>query len=180
MSDKGVFGARLDSLSACGANVCVFQTHLQASYDSPTEHSEVRANQLDQLYRFVHASLARTTPGSTAALLVGDFNVVGDGDEYRDMLGRLPGARDLYREGHPGDAGYTFDGELNHNMIGADERTVRQRLDYVLGFDAIPASGGLPPVPLRPVRVVSRRIVAFGAVDSRLSDHFGVEAVVEV
>lgn len=180
LTDKGILWAWLDTVAVLGVPLCVLNTHLQSSGHDPTEHADVRAQQLAQARRVVRSALARSPAGSVAALLLGDLNVVGESAEHRQMLALLGSPRDLYRESNPALFGYTYDGQLNHNLIADDERHVRQRLDYVLAFDALPADAELPPLLLRPLWACASRVVAFGDVDSRLSDHFGVEVVVEL
>lgn len=173
-ADKGIFAARLDTQSVLGAQLCVFHTHLQGAYDGPTHHADVRKKQLTQIRRFLELSVGRTQPGRTAVLLAGDLNVVGDTPEHADMLACLGSPRDVYREAND-DPGYTFDGVENHDMLGDDERNVRQRLDYVMAFDAVRVRGIAQPVKLRCLEVVAAKLFKPLVGGVCQSDHFGVD-----
>lgn len=188
-SDKGIFGARLDLGRVMpGLTLCVFQTHLQADYYEG-EYEAVRAGQIKQIRRFISKALSRVhTPGATAAILMGDFNVVGESaeadtllptPEYRRMLRLLGYARDLFREKHPNDPGYTWDAKQNKNMIPPSDGD-QQRLDYVLTFNDIPPLDTTQePVGLRVLHCEQACVQTFGrSPHSHLSDHFAVDVTV--
>ena len=90
--------------------------------------------------------------------------------------------------------GYTWDYQLNKNMIPSTDRD-RLRLDYIIALEHIPPdpaklrTGRIPPeqepdtMHIRKLKCLKCDVQRFGEkgdVDSRLSDHFAVEAVLNV
>jgi endonuclease/exonuclease/phosphatase family metal-dependent hydrolase len=188
-ADKGLFGARLDLTALSpGLTLCVFSTHLQSDYHEG-EYEEVRRSQIQQIRHAISRALLRVhRPDNTVVLLMGDFNVVGEfmerdllhpTQEYRRMLTLLGYARDLFREKCPNDPGYTWDARENTNMIPPGDGD-RQRLDYVLTFNAIPPLDPIPtPVGLRVLYCTQAMVQTFGRTrDTHLSDHFAVDVTV--
>jgi endonuclease/exonuclease/phosphatase family metal-dependent hydrolase len=181
LSDKGVFGARLDvSARVPKKELLVFSTHLQSS----AAYWEVREKQLAQIRRVIQKSHDLR---KAATILVGDFNVVGerkDGaklrptTEYGRMLARLNYPRDLFREMNPADPGFTWDPTKNREMIPKDDDD-HERLDYLLAFDHVPvADDASPRVPI-PRLYCSEACLAMGPeVGKKLSDHFAMTATV--
>ena len=95
-------------------------------------HRDIRADQLNQLSTFMQ----QQDDGVAAPLLklvVGDFNIVGESDEYRATLGRggLAGGGDLYRMHHQDDPGFTWSSENPLTHFALDDAAVDQRLDYM-------------------------------------------------
>jgi endonuclease/exonuclease/phosphatase family metal-dependent hydrolase len=86
-----------------GGSPVFVNTHLQSSI----EEDLVRRAQLIQLRRFVARLFDRFDPARHAVIAVGDFNVVGETEEYQRMLGHLTYPRDAYRarNGDPGSPG---------------------------------------------------------------------------
>lgn len=180
-ADKGIFGARLNlGTAAAGAQLLVFNTHLQSDPSTVGQYREVRAAQLRQIRMFVARACARLpNKAATAALLFGDMNVAGETDEHTAMLTRLGGPRDLFRELSKA-PGYTWDGTSNQ-LIPADDRD-RLRLDYALAFDHIPDVGN-PAFAgsLRACRCLATAVEQLGTTaKTRLSDHFGVSVTVDL
>jgi endonuclease/exonuclease/phosphatase family metal-dependent hydrolase len=135
--------------------------------------------------RRIESALLRAPRSPAVACVVcGDFNVVGEREpgltatgEYERMLANLGFPRDLYRERHRDNAGYTWDGSDNH-MVPRDDLD-RQRLDYVFAYDSIAASSKSAVVrPLRRLALEAAEVLRFdsGKKDFCLSDHFAVEA----
>jgi endonuclease/exonuclease/phosphatase family metal-dependent hydrolase len=170
-ADKGVFGARLRLGSR---HVVVLNTHLQSSI----EEDLVRRAQLIQLRRFVARLFDVFDPARHAVIAVGDFNVVGETEEYQRMLGHLTYPRDAYRVRN-GDPGFTWDRTQNENMIPDDDDD-QQRLDYVFVWDRVPEGGKSSGKALSPVTVLASSVVKYGTVKTRLSDHFGVDATLSL
>lgn len=173
-SDKGIFGARLNLDSfAPGLTLLLFHTHLQ----SDEKHADVRRLQLQQMSAYMYRAMNKVSkPSNTAVIACGDMNVIGDvSDEYRQMLGILGYPRDAYRERNPAKPGFTWDAPENLNMIDEDDND-QQRLDYILQYDSFVNAEG-KKVPLQPLVLQSVDLQLFGTdKESRLSDHFAVEA----
>jgi endonuclease/exonuclease/phosphatase family metal-dependent hydrolase len=174
LADKGIFGARLRLGNRW---VIVLNTHLQSSIDEDV----VRRSQLIQLRKFLARLLRNFDPATHAMVAAGDFNVVGETEEYQRMLGHLGFPRDAYRVRFPNlsDKGFTWDRKQNRNMIPADDDD-QQRLDYIFLWDRVPVGGESPAQPLlRPV-VEAVSVVKYGTATTRLSDHFGVDATLSL
>lgn len=174
-ADKGVQLARValgNGLEAVVANL-----HLQAAYGSDSYRS-VRDAQLGQLVRVLDRGLVHCHhPDALAAIVLGDFNVVGGSDEHADMLATLRSARDLWAVTHPSDPGYTSDPDQN-TMVPAGRP--KKRLDYILALDAIPGGGPGGTTALASVEVSSIEVVRFAARGASLSDHDAVAAQLTV
>jgi endonuclease/exonuclease/phosphatase family metal-dependent hydrolase len=170
LADKGIFGAQLVHEEGW---LFVFNTHLQATLSE----YDVRLKQLKQLRKFAKRMMVSAAHAKRSAMLLGDFNVVGETHEHAVMLSALGYPRDTYRALHA-DEGYTWDRTENTNMIPEDDHD-KQRLDYVLTWDSIPTgSDDVVGAPLRPLQASNAEVVRFGEIHSRLSDHFGVCATI--
>ena len=187
-AEKGVMAVRIDLAELKEKfELIVFNTHLQSDQAYVGEFKDVRFKQMQQIRRLLQKSMNRIIPArhdDTAAVLVGDMNINGESEEYRDLLNILEYARDIYRETYDDTqqySGYTWDYEFNKNMIPSSDRD-RLRLDYILSLDHIPAEGGASK-DLHSLNCRECFVQLFGEeddVNSRLSDHFAVEAVLTV
>ncbi|MBI5216272.1 MAG: sphingomyelin phosphodiesterase [Ignavibacteriae bacterium] len=186
-ADKGIFGARLSFTDGKKPfTFLLFNTHLQ----SEVQYQQTRVSQLRQLRRFighaltqldVHANENDKPRNDIAVMLCGDMNVIGDVDqEYNSMKGSLGFPRDLFREKSKITIpGYTWDCKENSNMIPDDDGD-RLRLDYMFAFNRFPTDNGQGTL-LRNISCTKVSVQPFATTPTtRLSDHFGVEAVVKV
>jgi endonuclease/exonuclease/phosphatase family metal-dependent hydrolase len=189
--DKGLFIACLKLGTGDNQRILhIYNAHLQ----SIESEYKTRESQLAQVRRFVEKALKtereKSKPLKVSAILLGDFNVVGDkSDEYKRMMSLLGCPIDLYRKLNPDAEGYTWNSKENLFIIHNDEDNRNmQRLDYIFTFNRIPYAednreteeidgieckscdlfipkkSGLPDLPD----------------DCALSDHYGVEAVIEI
>jgi endonuclease/exonuclease/phosphatase family metal-dependent hydrolase len=191
MVDKGIFVACLELSAGDNGHILhVYNAHLQ----STESEYKTRESQLAQVRRFVEKALKterqKSKPLKVNAILLGDFNVVGDtSDEYKRMMCLLGYPIDLYRKLNPAAEGFTWNSKENLFLKNedADDRDM-QRLDYIFTFNNmpyaddnrkteeingleckssdlfIPKKSGLPDLPD----------------ECDLSDHYGVEAVIEI
>jgi endonuclease/exonuclease/phosphatase family metal-dependent hydrolase len=191
MVDKGIFVACLELVPGDYRHILhVYNAHLQ----STESHYKSRGKQLIQVRTFIEKALKTEKENhkksKISAVLLGDFNVVGDNHgEYKRMMSRLGYPTDLYRKLNPTAEGYTWNSKDNLFLIhhDQDDRDV-QRLDYIFIFNHIPYAddncgieklngiegkscdlyipkkSGLPDLPA----------------ECDLSDHYGVEAVIEI
>jgi endonuclease/exonuclease/phosphatase family metal-dependent hydrolase len=189
--DKGLFIACLKLGTDDNQRILhIYNAHLQS--DKPGY--KTRKSQLAQVRRFVEKALKterqKSKPLKVSAVLLGDFNVIGDKSrEYKRMMSLLGYPIDLYRKLNPDAEGYTWNSKENLFLKydDAHDRDM-QRLDYIFTFNRIPYAddnrekhqingieckscdlfipkkSGLPDLPD----------------DCDLSDHYGVEAVIEI
>ncbi|MCD5316106.1 endonuclease/exonuclease/phosphatase family protein [Kineosporia babensis] len=158
--------------------VTIAFTHMQASYDSPVEYAEVRAQQLDLIWAGLKALLdrdGRFEEHLERAFLIGDINISGDsqaeGDEWEDIFRDQGTAltrsmHDVWRGAmHP--PGDTTDYDKGYTNVDL-ETGVQQRLDYIVA--------GQERRQFVPTSVVPHHI----RISQRnASDHFAVEAVLQ-
>lgn len=191
MVDKGIFVACLELGTDDNQRILhVYNTHLQ----STESEYKTREKQLSQVRTFIEKALKTEKENNkkfkVSAVLLGDFNVVGDNrDEYKRMMSLLGYPTDLYRKLNPNAEGYTWNSKENLLIKNDDaDDSDMQRLDFIFTFNNIPYAddnrkteeingieckssdlfipkkSGLPDLP--------------GECD--LSDHYGVEAVIEI
>lgn len=159
----------------CGGRcpgLTVATTHLESLDNAPA-----RRRQLGEAARFLQES--------EGAVLCGDFNfddektwgdwrrpepALGPGELENRVLGEvLPDFADTWREVHPEDRGYTFDGK--ENPVCVRDRGERMRYDRLL---ARRGPGGLVPL--------AAELLGSGPIDSsgmRPSDHYGLQVDLE-
>lgn len=192
ISDKGILIARID----IGQNekkqiLHIYVTHLQ----STEAFYKVREKQLAQLGQTIIKALEterkKEVDWPTCVVLVGDFNVIGGSEEYKRMMSLLGYPRDLFYEKNPEDYGYTWNSHENlyiHHT--AEDDHDMQRLDYILTFNSIPYADDNCEeiIPLRKVDCKACNIVTARSTDYikcippgfDLSDHYGLEAIIEI
>jgi endonuclease/exonuclease/phosphatase family metal-dependent hydrolase len=190
--DKGIFIAALDIGSEDETRVFhVYNTHLQ----STISEGDTRKKQLTQVRKLVYKALetecSACDPSQLNAVLLGDFNVVGDScEEYKTMLALLGYPRDLYREKNPRKDGYTWDSKHNKfiNFLDKDD-TDMQRLDYIFAFNTLPIADDNSKIEsIGQIECLSCGLVKLRASQKignlpkkiDLSDHYGIEATIEV
>lgn len=186
-ADKGVFVARLERPD--GGAVLIANLHMQSDGFDVGRYARTRAAQLVEVRRiFARALLHCDDPGETIGILVGDLNVPGEsptaaGDlvpsaEYANLRRELAWGRDAFRELHPKDPGWTWDGPNNRPRIPESDDT-QLRLDYAFVFDAIPLRSVAEPPRLQRVKCARAVVEEFReASGACLSDHYAVDVTV--
>ena len=88
LSSKGV--AVVTVLTDYFKHVTFAFTHMQSPYDAEDEHREIRASQLNEMMKALKKVLGRDPSNWHAAVMLGDFNIRGDGlaltDEFLSMF----------------------------------------------------------------------------------------------
>lgn len=192
IADKGILATRFEFGSSTEATILrVFLTHLQ----SRESEFKTREKQLAQLRRFIAQSSTpgkkRKNPSKIYTILLGDFNVIGDnGEEYKKMLDLLDYPIDLCHEKNPKKKSYTWNSQKNLFLQSVyEDDNDMLRLDYIFTYDHIPyAHKQHETVKLG--KVVCHSCGIFKPKSSGnpgelpgkwdLSDHYGVEAVIEI
>jgi endonuclease/exonuclease/phosphatase family metal-dependent hydrolase len=193
LSDKGIFYARLDLPNAKG--LIIYNTHMQSD-EGPGQHKDVRSMQFEQIRKFMVRGLQKERRlKNTAAILLGDFNVIAEAGgsrtrigrptaEYQEAIARFIGPCDLYREAHPGSPGYTWDGPGNPRT-GKDDNDL-QRLDYMLALRQVPVESAASALRLLAPEVEQVDVEKMpwsggnGVSQGPLSDHYGISATLAV
>ncbi len=192
IADKGILATHFEFGSGADVTILrVFLTHLQ----SRESEFKTREKQLAQLRRFIAQSSLpgknRKDPAKIYTILLGDFNVIGDNsEEYKKMLNLLDYPTDLFREKNPKRKGFTWNSQKNLFLksIYEDDNDML-RLDYIFSYDHVPyAHKQHETVKLG--KVVCHSCGIFkpksagnpGELPGKwdLSDHYGVEAVIEI
>ncbi len=184
MANKGATFDRLHVDSNPDHYVYMVNTHTQAGYGEADR--QVRAAQFTQILNLVNAEAETTHP----VLIMGDFNVIEQGDEYGSMLFNLgldEGA-DLYRQkwsvpGEPGSTlppkdGFTADPARNVYMRYWFPEDPAARLDYILVRQGSRYSIEMDFIGLTdwPIQTDLCREAGYPASECYLSDHFGLQA----
>ncbi len=143
------------------------------------------------------ANLTKNTISEIAAqtlvLFLGDLNVIGESEEYKNMMNYLSPAGgdqivDLFRKRFPKDPGYTYDGTQNKSRsFDEDEKGNRERLDYILAYKSlyVPAFPNIAQGQVLQFHFPDKRgrdypynmTIArpkFAGTDEDISDHFGL------
>ncbi len=191
IAKKGIFFALLD---IDGKDFFIFNTHLQSG-----NHPNVRKNQLKHIQAYINRKTIYFSElknndegpeniGNFNVVLVGDFNVDEHfrKSEYDEMIAQLLyEPRDLYRElwtnrkTHPG---YTCDGEDNSHL----RSDIKKRVDYIFAFNTITIRDNIrsfdnkSQIKINPIEIENVDIVKFKDMDKDVSDHFGVEAEINI
>jgi endonuclease/exonuclease/phosphatase family metal-dependent hydrolase len=189
-SAEGFIFARI-RIPGVGINVDAYVVHLNSGGDN----YERRRGQLWQLRRkMVEISRASGNP----VIILGDFNIGGPPSNngnlgYPDIRSILYYPKDLWLEAWPRDDGWTDDCTRNSFGSGSDCR-VGARIDYILiATDPAITSNPYVVTVAKPsdVSVVRWRVdrnrvseleklTAGGIGDVHVSDHFGLEATIEI
>ncbi|MBF2055167.1 MAG: endonuclease/exonuclease/phosphatase family protein [Candidatus Sericytochromatia bacterium] len=98
--NKGVLMTRINHPQL--GPVDIYTTHYQSNHTPVAERIRAEDNNL------ALQQLLERHSNDFPVIISGDFGFVPDQSEYRDLLQRLP-LKDLYREKHPQQPGYTFD-----------------------------------------------------------------------
>ncbi|MGV3524192.1 MAG: endonuclease/exonuclease/phosphatase family protein [Candidatus Sericytochromatia bacterium] len=154
LARKGVLLTRIDHPKI--GPIDIYTTHYQA------EDGPVPARLRIQTDTPALQALIERNSSTYPVLLTGDFNFTPDSPEYAHFMAQLP-VRDLWREKHPGDPGYTAAPENPYKSPAE----IAKRLDYIFALTR-------PGVTITPLEVsVTHREPVDGFV---LSDHYGVAA----
>ena len=110
----------------------VFLTHAQADENQ----AATRTKQLKQIQDEINK--VKDTP----IIIAGDINVIGNSEEYYDMLTIFSDFKDSYSVINPNKKGYTYDNNTNKlaKHFDGGSTLYQQRLDYIL------YSKGLTPI----------------------------------
>mgnify|MGYP000698790487 CR=1 FL=1 len=166
LSRKGVLYIQIKLPS--GQLLDVFNTHLQA-YE---KDSEIRKRQLVKAMKFINKYNSQSTP----ALFAGDFNIIGETQEYDELMNTLIGYQDAWKELKSGEPGYTWNPSVNTwASFDYEESRLHQRLDYIF----IKSTSEVQ-VKVKSINLASNKKKAYRKSDYFLSDHFGVEAILEI
>jgi len=168
----------------------VYSAHLQ----STESYYQTRAKQLSQLRdvieKALEAEIKRTPANHLYAVLVGDFNVIGESQEYLKMISRLGHPKDLFRIKNPTNKGYTWNSQENRFIHLNDKKDHDlQRLDYAMVYDHIPYSEdshdiieigkiGCDSCNLFSPRLTIQDEVLPSGCD--ISDHYGLDTVIDI
>jgi len=189
--DKGLFIACLQLPGGNEERILhVYNTHLQ----STLTYNRTREKQLAQLRLFIERALKTEKMNNpekkVSALLMGDFNVVGDkSGEYKRMMSLLGSPIDLFRKLNPNDDGYTWNSKENLFLRYRDENDHdMERLDYILTFNGIPLADdnrqveAIDPLTCKSCGLFKPKASGMPGLpeDSDISDHYGLEAVIEI
>ena len=191
MVDKGLFIACLELGTGDNQQILhVYNTHLQ----STESEYKTREKQLSQVRIFIEKAIKtereNNKKSKVSAVLLGDLNVVGDkSDEYKRMMSMLGYPIDLYRKRNPDAVGYTWNSKENL-LIKLDDAHDRdmQRLDYIFTFNRIPyADDNRETEEINGIECKScdlfipkKIVVPDLPHECDISDHYGVEAVLEI
>ena len=156
-----------------GKLIDTFNTHLQAF----EKDVKIRQRQLQQSIKFIN----KINDGSLPALFVGDFNVIASSNEYSSLTNKLFGFRDIWPEVNAGDPGFTWNPDINFwAKYDYDESTLLQRLDYIFVRDGEDSYWHVNNASLAFDEKVSWNGVYVVPRKTFASDHFGVEAELEL
>jgi len=118
LARKGVLWVRIEHPTI--GLMDIYTTHYQSQ--TSTVAADIREKEDNRvLQEFVHQNNA-----AFPVLITGDFNLLPDQREYRDLMRRLP-LIDLYRNAHPDNPGMTFDPLRNPYARGGTPG----RIDYI-------------------------------------------------
>lgn len=171
LAGKGVLYVQF--MLANGKLIDTFNTHLQA-YEKDVK---IRQHQLKEAITYVN----KINNGSLPALFVGDFNVIASTSEYSSLTNKLFGFRDVWPEVNAGDPGFTWNPSVNYwAKYDYDESTLLQRLDYIFVRDGKESFWHVNSAALAFNEEVSWKGVYIMPRKTYASDHFGVEAELEL
>lgn len=162
LSRKGIQFTRVELRK--GSFLDVYNTHLQ-----PFEYAhEIRADQLVEAQRFIEENSRHGYP----VIFAGDFNIIGESQEYQSLRNMLPDFKDAWNELRPENPGYSWDPEENA-YAKPDRGTsfVKQRVDYLFLRDGESYVWDIEGVELDFTRPLPYRGEKFYG-----SDHFAVGA----
>ena len=175
-ASKGYVRANLEK---DGFSILVFNLHTQAY---PTaEDKAVRNAQINQLVSDIRAS--RMTHPFSVVFVIGDFNIMGESDEYwQTLIGLLGfggiGGKDAYANGP---ATYSKSNPLALYMADnwASDGNYpfppdNQRLDYIFCIPSLTGFFGVVPTHVEVLPLRSRNLTEDGLTTNEKSDHWSV------
>ena len=132
LANKGFVIAKIQIGPDLDDYLFVLNTHLDSENDQ--DDKDVRDSQI----RLIKSTMDSFTDLDHPVILMGDFNIIGDTQEYDNMI-QLLSVNDLFREyfghDHETSPGYTFDNQLNayaHHWGDDNSIITQERLDYIL------------------------------------------------
>lgn len=156
--DRGLLHMRIELPG--GGPVDIFNLHLQA-YEN---YQDVRSAQFERVAQV----LKQKGKSGVPAVLMGDFNIIADGQEYQNLKNLLKDFKDVWELKGEG-PGHTWNPGKNPFAEHEGESRVLQRLDYIFVKDGSEKSWKVKEVK-----------VDFDEEGKILSDHFGVTARLEL
>lgn len=155
-----------------GFQVGIFVTHTQAEYHD--DAIVARRKQLEQLGGQIRRYRAEN-PGAEVVVM-GDFNVIGEGGEYFNTMLPNLGLLDAFSNSPCSEKKPRFTYEAQNNLAAIfDNNTQNQRLDYLFyshgrAYDVLPSK-----VEVRKYQIAGP-ITENGKTSRDLSDHYGIAA----
>jgi endonuclease/exonuclease/phosphatase family metal-dependent hydrolase len=172
LAARGVLYARI-ALRNSSLAVDVYAVHLSPGH----RNSGQRRRELETLSKLV---AARSSASGNPVVVLGDFNIEGPphaGAEYQTILGLLGQPRDLFLDGGPAGAGYTFD--CFANALAAMRRCGYQaRIDYIWIVTNPSFTNSDYEVTAQRVQRVEWRTDRPNPLP--VSDHYGIEAYLSI
>jgi endonuclease/exonuclease/phosphatase family metal-dependent hydrolase len=161
--------------------VDVYNAHLLAE-DADGCTASCRRKELDAMREVIRTHSAHS---GNPVLVMGDFNTGGpptcNGNKnYGDIMQALGNPRDLWLENHPADPGFTSDC-IDNGLLGRLEGCrYRDRIDFMFVITAPDLTNSKKQVVVR--NPEDMKLVKFMRSDlgSYVSDHFGLEATLEI
>ena len=158
-----------------GELVDVFNLHAQAVELTPG--TIIRSYQFNQMRSFIDL----INDGSKPVIIVGDFNVDGNSQEYGVFQQSLYDFKDVWNEINLGQPGYTWDPLTNYWAAGDwIDNSGPQRLDYIWVRDGKKHKWNIQDMQV----VFNSKLPWWGSGDNPkhilVSDHYGIEATLEL
>lgn len=171
LSGKGVLYIQVKLPN--GQLLDLFNTHLQAYQ----KDKNIRFRQIKRAIKFIN----KHNDGTLPVVFAGDFNVIGETEEYEELMDLIPSFRDVWKVTRPNDPGFTWNPSIN-NWAEYDykEDQLLQRLDYVFIRDGknskITAKSAALAFNIEKIWYGVYKDPSFIFV----SDHFGVETTLNI
>ena len=166
LSKRGVLYIQVELAS--GQLLDVFNTHLQAF----EKDADIRKKQLAKTMKFINQHNDIETP----AIFAGDFNIIGETQEYDELRDTLVGYEDAWKEVKADKPGFTWNPSINTwASFDYDESRLLQRLDYIFVKSTSEAQ-----ITVKDINLTANKKVNYKGKAYFLSDHFGVEATLEI
>lgn len=164
-----------------GVKIDVYNVHMLAQGADGCSPA-CRRRELEELRDEIRAN---SSGSGNPVLVMGDFNIGGPpacagNERYQDIMDVLDRPRDLWLEAHPSDNGYTVDCALNSTLASVEPGcSYRERIDFIFAVESPRLSNSRQGLVLGgpgDIRLARIRRANGGPV----SDHFGIEATLEV
>lgn len=158
-----------------GELVDIFNLHAQALALTPG--TVVRSNQFTQMRSYID----KKNDGTIPVIIVGDFNVDGNSQEYGVFQQTLYDFKDVWNEMNLGQPGYTWDPTTNY--WAADDwidDTGPQRLDYIWIRDGKKHSWSIDKINISFAKKIPWWGSGLNPKTVLASDHYGLEATLQL